>query len=369
MKVLLINPWNSEECPPPSIGYLQAALKYIGVSVVAKDLYEAMVDDELYDLVAVSFHSFSVRYAKIIRAKFKGKLICGGHHPSALPQQMLGIGYDQVVIGEGENAIIGITQGFTSPDKLVHSDECIFFHGINEYPFPDYTGLKYSGVLGVPIITSRGCPNRCTFCASTDFWHHKYKMRSVENVLSEVEKRKSEGHKNWIFYDDNFTAHKKRAMDICTGLDGKLTWKTVSRAEDLDDDLCREMYRAGCRDIYLGIESMSQDALDRCQKNTTVEKMIKGIQAAERAKIKTFCLFLVGLPGDTIKDIEETSRNRRRVKMSRIGVNIAWIVPGTEIYRKSKENGFDDETFLTSGAPFYTYEQDIKTLQRWSKMI
>jgi len=129
------------------------------------------------------------------------------------------------------------------------------------------------------------------------------------------------------------------------------------------------MYRAGCRDVYLGIESMSQEALDRCKKGTTVEKMIKGIQAAEEAKIRTFCLFLVGLPGDTLKDIEETSRNRRKVKISRIGVNIAWIVPGTEIYSKAKQKGFNDEVFLTSGAPFYTYEQGLSTLQRWSKMI
>lgn len=368
MKVLLINPWDPQECPPPSIGYLQAALRFIGVDVVAKDLQESLIDNEEYDLVAVSFHSFSVKYARRIREKFKGHLICGGHHPSALPQQMLDIGYDQVVIGEGENAIIGIVkEGIT--DELIYAEDVSFFHGVDEYPFPDYTGLKYSGVLGISIVTSRGCPNRCTFCASTNFWHHKYKMRSVENVLTEVEKRKSEGFKTWIFHDDNFTAHRKRVLDICAGLDGRYTWKTVSRAEDLDNDLCSEMYRAGCREVYLGIESMSQDALDRCQKNTTVEKMIKGIQAAEGNKIKTFCLFLIGLPGDTLKNIEETRLNRRKVRMSRIGTNIAWIVPGTEIYRKAKERGFNDETFLTSGAPFYTYEQKYATLQKWSRII
>jgi radical SAM superfamily enzyme YgiQ (UPF0313 family) len=367
MKVLLINPWDPQECPPPSTGYLQAALKHQGIDVVAKDLKESLLDTEQYDIVGVSFHSFSVKYARQIRDKFKGHLICGGHHPSAMWDQMFKIGYDQVVVGEGENAIIGIVQG--DKNKLVYSDDHKFFNHVNDLPFPDYTGLNYSGILGIPIITSRGCPNQCSFCASTDFWHHKYKMRSAENVLMEVEQRKAEGYKTWIFYDDNFTAHRKRVIDICSGLDGRLIWRTVSRAEDLDSDLCHEMYRAGCRDVYLGIESMSQDALDRCKKGTTVEKMIKGIQAAEQAKIRTFCLFIVGLPGDTIKDVEETSRNRRRVRMSRVGVNIAWIVPGTELYRKAKEKGFDDEVFLTSGAPFYTYEQNMNTLQKWSRMI
>lgn len=108
MRVLLINPWETGEFPPPSIAYLQAALKHWKVDVVVKDLPDAMIDTKSYDLVAVSFHSFSVKYARQIRDQFKGKLICGGHHPSAMPEQMLSIGYDQVVVGEGENATIDI---------------------------------------------------------------------------------------------------------------------------------------------------------------------------------------------------------------------------------------------------------------------
>jgi anaerobic magnesium-protoporphyrin IX monomethyl ester cyclase len=366
MKVLLINPWVEDVLPPPSIGYLQATLKHFNVDVVAKNFSDAMSDINNYYLVGVSFHSFSVRYARQIRDKFKCKLICGGHHPSALPEQMLSIGYDQVVVGEGENALIDIING---NNTQIITNAPNLFKTINDIPFPDYTGLNYSGNFGVNIITSRGCPFKCNFCASTKFWGHKYIMRSADNVLGEIEKRKSEGFNTWIFEDDNFTANKKRVYDICAELDGKLTWQCVGRAESMDEDLCHELYRAGCRRIYLGIESLSQASLDRCKKNTTVSKMIQGITTAENCGIRTFCLFLVGLPGDTFNDVHETGFLRKKINMSEYGTNIAWILPGTEIYDKAKEYGFDDNVYLESGAPYYTCEQSFETLNYWKSLI
>ncbi|MCJ7447906.1 MAG: B12-binding domain-containing radical SAM protein [Bacteroidales bacterium] len=374
MKVLLINPWESNSLPPPSIGYLQAALKHWKVDVVAKNLPEAMIDTNDYDLVGVSFHSFSVKYARQIRDKFKGKLICGGHHPSALPEQMLSIGYDQVVVGEGENAIINIIQG--NNNKVIYSKDCEhkYFYGINEIPIPDYTGLKYTGFsgdvpYGINIITSRGCPFSCNFCASSDFWKRKYTTRSSENVLNEINQRITEGFKTWIFEDDNFTANKKRVFEICSQLDGKLPWLTIGRAESLDEELCRELRRAGCYKIFLGIESLSQEVLDRCGKNTTVEKMMKGIEIAENAGIETISQFMVGLPGDTIKNIEETNYNLKRSKIKTMVVRILWILPNTEIHRKAKEHGFNDNIYLESGVPFYTYEQSMETLNQWTNLI
>ena len=362
MRVLLINPWGAEQVPPPAIGYLQSVLKANDVDVTATDLNYGSDD---YDLVAVTFHSFSVRHAKNIRNHYKGRLICGGHHPSAMAEQMLSIGYDQVVIGEGENAMLSIVNGDTS--SIVKNDYK-HYKGVNDYPIPDYTGLKYDGSMGLPIISSRGCASRCNFCASSDFWGHKYTMRSAENVITEIEYIKSLGLKTWIFYDDNFTANKKRTYEICSYLTGEIKWQCTSRAEVLDEDICRELYRAGCRRMYLGIESFSQGALDRCNKNTTVEKMVKGIVNAEKAGIATVCLFIVGLPGDTIEDVLTTKTIRQSIKISEWGKNIAWILPGTDLYRKAKEKGFDDNTFLTE-VPYYTYEQSMVTLQNWYSLL
>lgn len=367
MKVLLINPWEDDYLPPPAIGYLQAAIKHWKEDVTVCNLQQSLMIEDNFDLVGVSFHSFSVKYAKQIRNRFKGKLICGGHHPSAMPEQMLSIGYDQVVIGEGENAIISIMQG--NNDKIVNNCDSLYFHGINEMPIPDYSGISFGGCIGISIITSRGCPFACNFCASSDFWHHKYKMRSADNVLLEIERRKKEGYTTWIFEDDNFTANTQRIFDICSELDGNLKWQCVSRAADLEADLCAELYRSGCRKIWVGIESLSQESLDRCNKKTTVEKMLKGIENAVKAGISTFSLFIIGLPGDSEKDIEITKNRIKNSYITEIGTNLAWILPGTDIYKKAKGKGFDDNIYLESGAPFYTYEQSMDTLKNWEYQI
>lgn len=364
MRILLLNPWDGEVFPPPSIGYLQSTLKAYGVDVVASDL-TYKYDSKDFDIVAVTFHSFSVKHARQIREHYKDRLICGGHHPSAMPEQMLSIGYDQVIVGEGEEAIIDVIFGNSS--KIVKSK----IADIDSIPFPDYTGLNFWGTMGIPIITSRGCPFRCNFCASTSFWGHKYRMRSVDNVLNELSLRIKQGYKTWMFEDDNYTANKKRTLDICAGISemGRFEWQCASRAESLDDELCRALSLAGCKTVWIGVESLSQDSLDRCNKNTTIEKMLKGIEVAESHGIQTMSQFLIGIPGDSINNINETVYNINHSKIKRKGTNIVWILPATDIYNKAKEKGFTDDIYLTHGAPFYTYEQNMQTLTHWASLI
>jgi radical SAM superfamily enzyme YgiQ (UPF0313 family) len=365
MKILLINPWEPDIFPNPSIGYIQAAIKHFKINVKALDLGMALQEPDDYDIVGVSFHSFSVKYAKAIRDKFKGHLICGGHHPSALPDQMLSIGYNQVVIGEGEKAIIDIINGNTA--SIVYGE----LSDINSIPFPDYTGLSFTGIMGMPVISSRGCPFQCSFCASSHFWNRKYRARTSENVLSELKQLISIGLQTWMFEDDNFTASKYRAIEICNGIAtmGQFNWQCASRAESLDKELCIALKEAGCRTVWLGIESLSQPSLDRCNKNTTIDKMLTGIETAESMGIETMCQFIIGLPGDSIEDIQGTVKNIRRSRIRRKGTNIAWILPGTDIYMKAKQAGMSDDVYLKTGAPYYTYEQDINTLNYWSHLI
>lgn len=363
LKILLINPFPIDQLPPPAIGYLQAVLKKLNIDVTACNLEDAYLLKDDFDIVGVSFNTFSMNQAISIRNHFKGHLICGGHHSSALPDQMLSIGYDQVVIGEGEQSIVEIIKG--NKDQIIKAERV----DINELPFPDYSGLKFTGFPhGIPIISSRGCPFSCVFCGSSSFWGHKYKKRSADNVLTEIEQRKSEGYKTWIFYDDNFLVDKYRVSEICQGLDGTYIWETVARAENLNDEICKELYRAGCRKVHLGIESLSQDALDRMGKHTTVERMLRGIEAAESNNLSTMSLFLVGMPGDTYEDIKITRRERLKSKITQYGSNIVWILPNTEIYKKAKEYGFSDDSYFT-GVPYFTYEHSLKELQQWAAEI
>jgi radical SAM superfamily enzyme YgiQ (UPF0313 family) len=367
--ILLINPWAGEVFPTPAIGYLQAAVKAARpeVKVTAADMKVALqlLEKNSYDLVGVTYHSFSVKYARQIRAAVKGRLVCGGHHPSALPQQMLDIGYDQVVVGEGENALIAIIDGDTRP---IISGYVNPFALIDELPFPDYTGLSWSGAMGMPIISSRGCPFSCSFCGSVAFWGRKWKMRQAEDVLDEIAWM---GLKTFMFEDDNFTVDKKRALKICDGIKGKgYSWQCNSRAETLvDEELCRALKDAGCETVWCGIESFSQKSLNRSGKRTTVEKMLAGIEMADKVGLEIMAQFIVGLPDDTEADIKLTVETIKKSKIKRKGVQKIWIVPNTLAHDRAKAKGFDDEVFLKTGSPYYTYEQDMATLDRWYKMI
>ena len=375
--VLFINPWYKDMYPPPSIGYLQSAIKKCfgnDVNVTSCNITELdnILLKNTFDLVAVSFHSFSVRYAIEIRNKIKNaKLICGGHHSSSLPEQMLSIGYDQVVIGEGENAIIDIILG---EQQKIFKSKSKYFNTINDIPIPDYSGLGDTWEDGYPIISSRGCPFACNFCASSFFWDKKWNMRSVDNIISEILYRINNfGMKTWMFEDDNFTLNKKRAIDICSAIINNkinINWQCASRAETLqDEELCKSLFDAGCKTVWLGIESLSQDSLDRCNKNTTIEKMLKGIETAEKIGLQTMSQFIVGLPGDTIDNINETAENIKKSACSRIGVNIAWILPNTKIHEEAKKRGFGDDSYLVNGATFYTYEQSKETLLSWADIL
>ena len=167
-----------------------------------------------------------------------------------------------------------------------------------------------------------------------------------------------------MFEDDNFTINKQRTIDICAGISrmGSYSWQCASRAETLDEELCDALKNAGCKTIWLGVESLSQDSLDRCNKKTTVEKMLKGIKIAESFGIETMSQFLIGIPGDTIHNIKRSAIKKR-------GANIVWVLPKTDIYNKAKAKGFSDSIYLRSGAPFYTFEQNINTLKTWKTLL
>ena len=149
-----------------------------------------------------------------------------------------------------------------------------------------------------------------------------------------------------------------------------VSWQCASRAETLqDEELVMKLKKAGCYKIWLGVETLSQDSLDRCDKRTTVDKMLNGISIAEKYGITTMSQFISGLPGDTLDDINITVSNIKRSKIREKGANIIWLLPNTDIYRSAKDKGFSDDIYLKSGAPFYTYEQNINTLQYWSNLI
>lgn len=376
MKVLLVNPWQPESFPPPSIGYLQAAIRHClpEVEVTARDLAPALelMEREPFDIVAASFHSFSSKWARLIKSKAgKSRLICGGHHPSSSLGWQLELEGWEVVKGEGEEALVNLIAG--TPGKWR-------FATINDLPFPDYDGLGGEWRRDDacwPVISSRGCPFECSFCASSAFWNRRWMGRSPGNVLAELENIiRHHRVRSWMFEDDNFTLQPGRAIEICRGIKrlqaehGPMPWQFATRAETLQDEgLVAAILAANGQTAWIGVETLSQPSLDRCRKNTSVSAQLAGIATAEEAGLQTRCQFIVGLPGDMQADIDETCRMIAGSPMTTWGANIAWVLPDTAIHAAAKERGLDDDVYMSHGAPYYTGEQSMETLLAWREQI
>jgi anaerobic magnesium-protoporphyrin IX monomethyl ester cyclase len=383
-RVLLIHPWNPELFPPPAIGYLRAALQQENPSIVVKSCYldASGWPSDPVDFVGVSVHSFSVPHLpsliQSLRLRYpKAWLIAGGHHPSALPQQMLDIGFDQVVVGQGESALTDIV--FRGERSRIYRKE-----NSTRILVPDYSDLDVGwtmplgcGGRAIAVLSSRGCPFECGFCASSQFWARKWHPLTPDETLMSLEAQiRKYKLSAWMFEDDNFTLQRKRAIEICRAIKespytqfGRMPWHAASRAAVLqDEDLCRALKDAGCTHLWLGIESLSQKMLNLCKKQTKVESMIKGIQVASRVGLSCMCQFIVGLPGETEETIQETLVRLREAKPPNVGLNKAWILPGTDIHRKAREHGWTDDRFL-QGVSFYECEWPPGTLDRWVSLL
>lgn len=389
MRVLLINPWQMGSLPMISLGYLKAYIKKHKPSVEVSFADEVTYSEIKgpFDIIGFSIHTAhlpnAIRILDFLKAKFPdANFIAGGHHPSALPEQMLEIGFNQVVIGPGGNAFLSIIEGNTA-DILDYRGDNIDLDIISDYD-DQGAGSRVPGMtqnLGwkrMPILSSIGCPFSCSFCASSEFWKRKWTPRSAESVVEEMLYRLNTGRaSSFIFSDDNLTLKKNRAVELCELIKEKvlvkypkLEWQCGSRTESLiDQDLCKSLYSAGCRWVWLGIESGSQKLLDSCSKGLRKEKQFEGIEEAYRNKLKTVGQFIVGLIGETEDTISETINFINSTHITNPGCNTAWLLPNTYFHSYALERGFNNDRYLTEGAPFFTYENSIETLVSWTKKI
>ena len=198
----------------------------------------------------------------------------------------------------------------------------------------------------VQIFTGRGCPNRCTFCAwPQTLMGRKYRVRSVQNVLDELEwvQDNLAEVKEVFFEDDTFTINKKRVSEFCgeykeRGLD--IAWSCNARADTLDLERMKEMKKANCRLLIVGYESGSEEILKNIKKGITLEQIKEFAKNARKARLLVHGDFIIGLPGETKETIEMTKKLIKEVKPDILQVSVASPLPGTEFYKWCKENGY-----------------------------
>ena len=307
--------------------------------------------------------------------------VVGGEHPSALPEESLNRDYiDFVVIGEGEYTMRDLMRsvsdggdfsgigglGYKTEGGVVVNEKRSFIENLDELPLPARhllpmqtyfdTNIPQSGTSlrspNTPMMTSRGCPGRCVFCATAKFWGNRQRTRSVQKVLDEMEHLiERYGVREVQFIDDNLTLEKGRAVELFEGMVERrldLVWNTPQGIAvwGLDEEVLEKMKRSGCYEITLGIESGDPDVLKNIvRKPISMPKIEHIVKTARKLGIITKGYFVVGLPGETKEQMQKTFDFAKRLRLDAAGVFIATPLPGTELYRICKEKGYLKEGF------------------------
>jgi len=332
----------------------------------------SLIRKEKPDMVGISSATANfgnaVRIAKIAKQSGDPLVVYGGVHASSLPDEVLNdhAEIDLVVIGEGEvtmkelcdaidsgkkvdyNAIAGLA--FRNNDgQIEKSPPRQKIMDLDSLPLParDFLPMeKYnvqihlSSVKGVKatMVSSRGCPNACTFCACNITMGRMFRPRSIEAVVDEMQYLVNKLNVRYIqFYDDTFTMKYQRVVDICNLIikrNLKVQWFAHARVNTVDEDLFRLMKKAGCAHVSFGIESGNQTILNNIKKGITLDQARNAISASQRAGLKTLTTWMIGNPGETPETIKDSIDFALELNPDIAVFSILVPLPGTEVYDK-----------------------------------
>lgn len=365
MKVTFVNPpllnvLENRQYPPLGILYLAAmARTHPGAEVTVCDLggtipkmWEKMVnfDADIYAFTCFSpSFQFVVEISKLIKSKHPHcKIVVGGNHPSAVPDECLKIKeIDSVVIGEGEHIFLELLKDYEKTGTINK-----FYHGqrifdLDKLPYPAYDlvdmntyNATLDGKKALGVITARSCPFNCAFC-SRHIFGSKVAYRSAENVIGEVNMiKKDYSITAFNFLDDVFTLNNDRLdkmlagfkkMDITFICNGRANFNKIEDFKRLKD--------GGCTKIGFGIESGSQRVLDLNNKRQSIKEAILAVQNAKKAGISTKAFFVFGLPGENEESVKETMRFIEEADPDQCNVYTFVPYPGTDIWNNPDKYG------------------------------
>ncbi len=417
MKVCLISPpYNSAvesvvgiSSPPLGLAYIASMLRQNHeVKIIDSNILNYTLEDvekELRDfnpdIVGITSVTPSIyeayKVAEIAKKVSEDcTVILGGPHATFTPRQTLEeCKYiDVIVRGEGEetarelveniekgaplNEVKGIS--FRNKNEIIDTEPRPFIKNIDDIPFPSRDLLpmhlyQFNGVKYTTMLTSRGCPFKCTFCSSSRLFGGYWRGRSPENVLEEMKTvYEKYGIRNIEIVDDTFTLNQERAEKICDGMIKEgldIIWGASSRVDTLSKRLVEKMKKAGCWIIYLGIESGSQKILDAIGKRTTIEQAKEAVKIVRDAGIKVLGSFIIGFLQDTTETIKETIKFAKSLNLDYAQFSILTPYPGTPIFDYAKNNSMlltEDWSRYTAAEPIVKIEgaseKEVKALFR-----
>ncbi|MFC1590742.1 B12-binding domain-containing radical SAM protein [Candidatus Omnitrophota bacterium] len=293
-------------------------------------------------------------------------VVAGGLHPSLFPERILKAGLvDFVIIGEGELRLCNLLDDLNSGKNGFDFDGIAYkeadtikvnpvverIEDLSALPYPDrdLVNMERYIDIGIPfapyalekrvaqVLATRGCPNRCNFCAAVNFWGRKVRTRSVENIIGEMTLLKERyGVKEIQFVDDNLTANKPLAKELFKRMKGlDLKWCTPNGVmfNTIDGEMLSLMADSGAYQLSFGIESASLRVLKEIiHKNVRLD-MVKGlIEEAHTHDISVHGMFIVGFPGETKEEVRQTLSFPFKAGFDSASFFIVSPLPGSEIY-------------------------------------
>jgi radical SAM superfamily enzyme YgiQ (UPF0313 family) len=406
-KILLINPPSGTKTPllPLGLAYIAAVLEknkipaevldadalQLSDKEIEKKLLEIKPEIVSLTMMTATFQP-SKALIKLIRKTLpKAAIIAGGTHPSALPLKTLQDipELDIAIIGEGEITFLEIIKALKDkknlqeikgicyrkknkpvcnpPREPIEDLDSLPFPARDKFPLEKYKTHPPYGKRNpyMHLITSRGCPFGCAFCSKAVFGR-KLRMRSAVNVADEIEYLiKKYKVKEIKFYDDDFTLNMKRAEEICDEIlkrKIKIPWSCATRVDLVNEKLLKKMKKAGCWLISYGVESASQDLLNTINKGITIAQIEQTFKWTRAANIKTLAYFMIGLPGETRKTIEESIKFAKRINPDFVNWSLTTIFPATPLEKIAKERAKNKGKIV----PYTSEAHDIYRLN-WDK--
>lgn len=342
---------------------------------VEPENWKARVDRGLLfnpDVVGVSINSFTQESAYEIAAYCRSRMgsravfIAGGPHVTVFKKEFMEKNYelfDFAVVGEGEETIIELLNNLESPqsvkgimyydkikNEVIQTPERIPISNLDVLPFPNlesFDSVQEAGKLfNYQMSSSRGCPYKCVFCSQilSRFW----RARSPEHVLAEIRwAHEKFGMKSLTFWDDNFTLNLERAKKICDLLiaeDLGITFGLAGvRADRLDEELLQKLKKAGCVNMFIGIEDGDEETFKYVGKGETLESIKKAVALIKKYGIDLSCYMVTGLINSSY-----ASFLRSLAFVESLGIsahwNIAFPIPHTPLYDWAVAHG----RFLTT---------------------
>jgi radical SAM superfamily enzyme YgiQ (UPF0313 family) len=395
LKVLLVNPPDHHEIignnpvlieeerghnPPLGLLYLAACIEEKNTHEAS--VLDAQVDELGYpqieglirkispDVVGITSMSLTLidvmrTVETVKRVDPNIKVVLGGPHAHLYPEETIALkGIDYLVIGEGEHAFLDLLDSIDDKEKLKHVKGIVFrqadgtvtntgtrelIDDLDAIPFPARHLVpygKYSSLMAkrspiTTMITSRGCPYRCTFCDRPHLGK-RFRARSAMNVVDEMQHCTRMGIYEFLVYDDTFTVDRERVIAVCDEIRRRkldIGWDIRARINNMDTELIGHLRAANCERIHYGVEAGTDKILKTLKKGITVDQAKEVFRATKKAGISTLGYFMLGNPGETLQDMEKTISLMKELGPDFVHITILTPFPGTRIYSDALDSG------------------------------